>query len=105
MKEGNEKKGFFTSVGMVHDDRILPEVRWLAVLIIPFLVAASILLFVWPNDTDKLFAWTIKPSMTPMMLAAAYLGVIYLFTRAALSKRLHLVKRGFLAVRNVAPLL
>ncbi len=50
------------------DDRILPETRWLAVFIIPFLVAAFILLYFWPHDTDKLFAWTITPSMTPMIL-------------------------------------
>jgi hypothetical protein len=93
------------SAGIVRDDRILPETRWLAVLIIPFLVAASILLFIWPNDTDKLFAWTIKPSMTPMMLAAAYLGGIYFFTRAALAKRWHLVKLGFLPVTAFASLL
>ncbi len=103
MEEGN--RGFFMSVGLVRDDRILPETRWLAVLIIPFLVAASILLFIWPNDTDKLFAWTIKPSMTPMMLAAAYLGGIYFFTRAALAKRWHLVKLGFLPVTAFASLL
>jgi hypothetical protein len=87
MEEGNKKHGFFLSVGMVRDDRILPETRWLAVLIIPFLVAAFILLYFWPNDTDKLFAWTIKPAMTPTMLAAAYLGGIYFFTRAVLAKQ------------------
>ncbi|MDQ6660469.1 MAG: hypothetical protein M3Z24_05835 [Chloroflexota bacterium] len=105
MEEGNRKRDFFMPVGVVRDDRILPETRWLAVLIIPFLVAASILLFVWPNDTDKLFAWTIKPAMTPMMLAAAYLGGIYFFTRAALAKRWHLVNLGFLPVIAFASLL
>ncbi len=105
MEVGNKKNGFFMSAGMVRDDRILPEVRWLAVLIIPFLVAAFILLYVWPNDTDKLFAWTIKPAMTPMMLAAAYFGGIYFFTRAVLAKRWHLVKLGFLPVTTFAALL
>jgi hypothetical protein len=105
MEVGNKKNGFFLSAGMVRDDRILPEVRWLAVLIIPFLVAAFILLYVWPNDTDKLFAWTIKPAMTPMMLAAAYFGGIYFFTRAVLAKRWHLVKLGFLPVTTFAALL
>ena len=89
----------------VRNDRILPEARWLAVFIIPFLVAAFILLYFWPNDTDKLFAWTIKPAMTPMMLAAAYAGGIYFFTRAALAKRWHLVKLGFLPVTTFAALL
>lgn len=86
-------------------DLILPETRWLAVLILPFLVVASILLFIWPNDTDKLFAWTIRPAMTPMMLAAAYMGGIYFFTRVALAKQWHLVKLGFLPVTTFATLL
>lgn len=105
MEDANKKKGFFIPVGIIRDDRIFPETRWLAVLIIPFLVVASILLYVWPNDTDKLFAWTIKPSMTPMMLAAAYLGGIYFFTRMALAKRWYLVKLGFLPVTIFATLL
>jgi hypothetical protein len=89
----------------VRTDRILPETRWLALLIIPFLVAAFILLFIWPNDTDKLFAWTIKPAMTPMMLAAAYMGGTYFFTRVFLAKQWHLVKLGFLPVTVFASLL
>ena len=105
MEEGNKKNRFFMSAGIVRDDRILPEARWLAVFIIPFLVVAFILLYFWPNDTDKLFAWTIKPAMTPMMLAAAYCGGIYFFTRAALAKRWHLVKLGFLPVTAFASLL
>src|SRR5579859_621465 len=105
MEEVSKKKGFFTSVDIVRDDRILPETRWLAVIIIPFLVAAFILLYFWPNDTDKLFAWTIKPAMTPMMLAAAYSGGIYFFTRAALAKQWHLMKLGFLPVTAFAALL
>jgi hypothetical protein len=105
MKEISNRRAFLSPPGLAQDDRILPEVRWLAVLIIPFLVVASILLYLWPNDTDKLFAWTIKPTMTPMMLAAAYLGGIYFFTRAALAKRWHLVKLGFLPVTAFAALL
>ncbi len=105
MEEVNKKNGFFKPLGMVRNDRILPETRWLAVLIIPFLVAAFILLYFWPNDTDKLFAWTIKPAMTPMMLAAAYLGGIYFFTRVVLAKQWHLVKVGFLPVITFASLL
>lgn len=105
MKEISNRRAFLSPPGLAQDDRILPEARWLAVLIIPFLVVASILLYLWPNDTDKLFAWTIKPTMTPMMLAAAYLGGIYFFTRAALAKRWHLVKLGFLPVTAFAALL
>jgi hypothetical protein len=86
-------------------DGILPETRWLAGFILPFLVAASILLFIWPGDTASLFAWTIKPTMTAMMLAAAYLGGIYFFTRTLLAKQWRLVKLGFLPVTTFASLL
>ena len=32
MEEENKKNGFFLPAGIVRDDRILPEARWLAVL-------------------------------------------------------------------------
>src|SRR5207302_5845175 len=105
MKEISNRRAFLSPSGLAHDDRILPETRWLAALIIPFLVVAFIILYFWPHDTDKLFAWTIKPAMTPMMLAAAYAGGIYFFTRVVLAKRWHLVKLGFLPVTTFATLL
>ncbi len=105
MQERNTWRAALPPSGSTHDDRILPETRWLAVLIIPFLVVAFIILYFWPHDTDKLFAWTIKPAMTPMMLAAAYGGGIYFFTRVVLAKRWHLVKLGFLPVMTFASLL
>lgn len=105
MQERNTWRAALHPSGSAHDDRILPETRWLAVLIIPFLVVAFIILSFWPHDTDKLFAWTIKPAMTPMMLAAAYGGGIYFFTRVVLAKRWHLVKLGFLPVTAFATLL
>ena len=105
MKERNNLHASLSPTGLEHDDRILPETRWLAAIIIPFLVAAFIILYFWPNDTDKLFAWTIKPAMTPMMLAAAYLGGIYFFSRVIPAKQWHLVKLGFLPVTAFASLL
>jgi hypothetical protein len=87
------------------DDGILPVTHWLALFIILFLIVAAVLLYVWPNQTDKTFAWTIKPSMTPMMLAAAYMGGIYFFVRTALAHRWHTIKVGFLPVTAFAGLL
>ncbi len=87
------------------DDAVLPVTRWLALIIIPFLVVASALLYIWPNNTDQTFAWTIKPSMTPMMLAAAYMGGIYFFARVATARRWHTIKAGFLPVTAFASLL
>ena len=87
------------------DDAVLPVTRWLALFIIPFLVVAATLLYVWPNNTEQTFAWTIKPSMTPMMLAAAYMGGIYFFARVAAAHQWHTIKAGFLPVTAFASLL
>jgi hypothetical protein len=80
------------------DDAVLPITRWLAIFIIPFLVVAAALLYIWPGITDRTFAWTIKPAMTPMMLAAAYMGGIYFFVRVVVARKWHTIKVGFLPV-------
>ena len=43
--------------------------------------------------------------MTPMMLAAAYMGGIYFFIRVALARQWHTIKAGFLPVTAFASLL
>jgi hypothetical protein len=89
----------------VQDNRVLPETRWLGAVVIPFLAAASAILYVWPNDTGRLFAWPIKPPMTAMMLGAAYMGGIYFFARVVAARRWHAIKAGFLPVMTFASLL
>ena len=63
-----------TVVPATRDDRVLAYTRALSMVILPFLLVAFVLLFFFPGDTKTLFAWTIKPTMTPMVLASAYLG-------------------------------
>ena len=60
-------------VPLARDDRVLPQTRALALFIVPFLLVAFVILYVFPDDTGRLFAWTIKPTMTAMVLASAYL--------------------------------
>jgi hypothetical protein len=55
-------------------------------------------LYPWPSDTRHWFAWTIKPTMTPMVLGSAYLGGAYFFVRVFVSKQWHTVKAGFVPV-------
>ncbi len=86
-------------------DRILPETRWVAALVIPFLVAAFVILYIFPQDTEKLFAWKINSSMTAMMLAAAYAGGIYFFARVLLASKWHQIKVGVLPVTTFASML
>ncbi len=88
------------------DDRILVYVRALSAVIVPFLVLAFVVLFIFPDDTGRLFAWPIKATMTSMTLASAYLGGVYFFTRVALrERRWHAVRTGFVAVLLFATLL
>lgn len=80
------------------DDRILPVTRWVAVLIVPFLLVAAVVLFAFPHRTGELFAWQITPPLSAALLASAYLGGIWFFLRTALARRWHHVAHGFPAV-------
>jgi hypothetical protein len=88
------------------DDVTLPETRWLAAFIVPFLVVAFALLYGWPDDTARLFAWTIRPRMTPMLMGAGYIAGAYFFVRVlaggAVAVPWHSVTCGFLPVTAFA---
>jgi hypothetical protein len=86
-------------------DRVLVASRVLAAVIVPILVAAFIMLYLFPNDTGRLFAWPIKPPMSAMMLGATYLGGAYFFTRVVFTRKWHTVRLGFLPVSTFAGIL
>ena len=71
------------------DDRILGSTRVVAALIIPFLVAAFVILYLLPDSTDRLFAWTIVPRMSALLMGAGYASGIYFFTRVVRAPRWH----------------
>jgi hypothetical protein len=87
------------------DDRVVATTKVLAVFVAPFLIVAFVLLYGFPGETERLFAWTIKPTMTPMVLASAYLGGFYFFSRVPFERRWAAVKTGFLSVAVFAALL
>jgi hypothetical protein len=87
------------------DDRVLPLTRGIAAAIVPFLVVAFAVLYPWPGDTDHLFAWHIRPTMTAMVLGSAYLGGAYFFVCAARARSWHTVKAGFVPVAVFASLM
>lgn len=89
----------------VGDDAVLPATRALSAFIVPFLVVAFVVLYGFPDDTDRWFAWTIRPAMTPMTLGAVYLGGAYFFVRAFRATGWHTVKAGFVAVGTFASLM
>ena len=94
-----------TDSAAIGDDRILGYTRGLSLFIAPFLLVAFVVLYPFPGETRRLFAWTIQPTMTPMVLASAYLGGCYFFVRVLRERRWASVKSGFLAVALFAALL
>lgn len=89
----------------VPQDRVLPSTRLLAAFITPFLVLAFFVLFPWPTDTQRLFAWHITPTMSPMVLGSVYLGGAYFFVRVIRAPQWHVVAGGFLPVATFATLM
>ena len=63
------------------------------------------LLYVFPGRTGRLFAWPIRGTMTPMVLASAYLGGFWFFVTVLRERRWAAVKLGFPAVALFATLL
>jgi len=89
---------------LASSEAVRPYTRWLGIALIPFLVAAWILLYVLPGTTNLLFAWTIAPSLSAMLLASAYVGGIWFFVLVARARQWKTVRRGFPAVLTFASL-
>src|SRR6476660_10111198 len=90
---------------VVRDDRVLPFTRGLSLFIVPFLVVAWVILYLFPSHTARLWAWPIPATMTSMVLASAYLGGAYFFLRVLRERHWHAVRAGFAAVTLFASLL
>jgi hypothetical protein len=86
-------------------DRVLRPVRWLAALILPFLLTASVILVFLPGSVAELFAWPIRPPLTAMILGSAYIGGIVFFAAVLRTPAWHRVRHGFLPVFAFAALL
>jgi hypothetical protein len=90
---------------MSPEDRVLLPTRIVSLVIVPFLILAFLVLFPWPSDTKRLFAWQIKPTMSAMVLGAVYCGGAYFFLRAASASQWHTIAAGFLPVATFASLM
>jgi hypothetical protein len=82
----------------MRDDRVYRETRLLGAAIVPFLVVAFALLYLFPDDTRHWFAWDVQPTITPLMMGAGYIAGAYFFVRVALETRWHRIQVGFLPV-------
>src|SRR5262245_36900343 len=80
------------------DDRVLTETRVLGAVIVPFLLVAFVLLYLFPDDTRHWFAWDVQPTITPLVMGAGHIAGAYFFVRVALEMRWHRIQVGFLPV-------
>lgn len=80
------------------NDAIYPFTRIVAVVVVPFLWLAFLILFFFPDTTGERFAWAIKPHITSLYIGAGYLGGSWLFLNAIFGKRWHRIQSGFLAI-------
>ena len=78
-------------------DRLLAPTRWVAIAVIPVLVAAFVILYGFPHQTQRLWGWMVCPSMSALVMGGGYLAGAYLFTRVSFSREWHRVGVGFAA--------
>ncbi len=84
----------------------MPRTRRTAALVImPVLFAAWVILFLFPTRTDQLWAWTIRPTMSAITMGAGYLGGVWFFWRVARASSSHQVAGGLLAATAFTTLL
>lgn len=86
------------SAAPARDDAIMPITRLVAAAVLPLLLAAFLILYVWPETTGRLFAWEIASPLTAAWMGAGYLGGAYFFARVLTERRWHRVGGGFLPI-------
>ena len=79
----------------MQDDRILLQTRLVLIVVIPFLLLAFLILYIFPDLSGERFAWAIKPHVTALFIGSGYLGGAYMFVFAIFGKRWHRVKAAF----------
>lgn len=72
--------------------------RAFAAVSLSLLFIAFVVLFFFPSDTDRFFAWTIRPTMTAMLMGAGYLAATYFFLRLLRERQWHRVALAFPAI-------
>jgi hypothetical protein len=89
----------------IEPDRPTPETRWICLFVAVILGLAVALLWVQPSRTDELFAWTIRPSLTPLLMGSAYAAGALFFAVGAVTRRWHRIQPAFVGVAVFASLM
>ena len=83
---------------MAGTDEVFLFTKIAAFFVVLILVSGFIILYFFPDDTERLFAWTINPRMTPLAMGAGYAAGAFFFSRTILAKRWHQVGIGILPI-------
>ena len=70
---------------------MLRATRWSGYVIGPVLFLAFVALYAFPGRTEVDFAWTIRPGLTPLLMAAGYGAGTYFFYRVVTAGEWHRV--------------
>jgi peptidoglycan/LPS O-acetylase OafA/YrhL len=92
-------------VPAARDDALLPAMRVIAAVVVCVLVPAFVILWGLPSRTSDLWAWTIKPDLTPIFMGAGYGAGAYFFVRVYRARRWHEVAVGVLSAAAFALLM
>lgn len=87
------------------DDRVLPVTRLIATVVASVLAVAGVLLYLFPGQTERLWAWPMDPPITPLAVGGGYLAGAVLFARAARERCWHTIGVVFLAATALSGLL
>ncbi len=71
------------------DDRVLATTWWVALLVAPILAAAGVILYAFPLETERLWAWPMGPEMTSLAVGGGYLAGAVLFLRSLRERAWH----------------
>jgi peptidoglycan/LPS O-acetylase OafA/YrhL len=92
-------------VTLRRDDRVLAATHWASLVIVVILIPALVFLWGLPGRTPDLWAWTIKPEMTPTFMGAGYGAGAFFFLHAFRAKRWHPASAGVLSAAIFATLM
>ncbi len=87
------------------DDSVLPEMRVAALVVVAVLIPALVILWGLPSRTADLWAWPIKPDLTPIFMGAGYGAGAYFFVRVYRTPRWHEVSIGVISAAAFALLM
>ncbi len=98
MEQVTDKKSRLSSQKPAHTDEIFIFTKIAASFVVLILISGFLILYFFPDDTERLFAWTIHPRMTPLAMGAGYAAGAFFFSRTLLAKYWHHVGIGILPI-------